>query len=115
MPHLVLEYSVNSGFDAEQQLDALHECLSASGCFREADIKIRVCPPFADYRVGGKTDAAFVHATLLLMAGRSEACKRQLAENIAAVLKDNLTAERAVEITVRPSDIDPQTYCKIYL
>ncbi|MFC5476296.1 5-carboxymethyl-2-hydroxymuconate Delta-isomerase [Paraherbaspirillum soli] len=94
MPHLTLEYSANLSADGD--LQTLCAQLAACLIAQQADGKpvypiggVRVRAIAADYYciADGAADAAFVHATLKIAAGRSEPVKRRTGDALFEVLK----------------------------
>ncbi|STZ75735.1 5-carboxymethyl-2-hydroxymuconate Delta-isomerase [Bergeriella denitrificans] len=113
MPHLMIEYNRTLPLDTAALIRRCHAALTDSGCFSEADIKIRAAA-YDDYLVGGKTQN-FIHAALLLMEGRSGDVKKQLAEAVAESLRAALPAQTAYcEITVEIRDLAAESYTKVY-
>ncbi|MBN3789009.1 5-carboxymethyl-2-hydroxymuconate Delta-isomerase [Burkholderia sp. Ac-20353] len=116
MPHLTLEYSCNlDGFDATATLIALNEALVASGHFDEPDIKSRALR--FDEFVVGTTGAprAFAHAKLALLSGRSVDVKRDLAEQVLAVLKVRCHAPSGthLQLCAEMVEIESESYAKV--
>lgn len=116
MPHLVIEHSRNLGtFPSDPILSALNRAVTASPeILDEADLKTRVVA-HDDFRVGNEAQGrAFVHAQLRLMAGRSAEAKKDLAERIAAVLREQLPrpAGLMLQLSVEIVDMDRGSYVK---
>ncbi|QEY23367.1 5-carboxymethyl-2-hydroxymuconate Delta-isomerase [Neisseria animalis] len=113
MPHLVIEYNRSLPLDTVALMRSCHEGLRQSGCFAEADIKIRTMA-YDDCLVGGQT-RNFIHAALLLMAGRGGEVKKQLAETVAENIRSAVPPHIAYcEITVETRDLAAESYTKIY-
>lgn len=90
MPHLTVEYTDNLGTDANimELLRELNGVLIArSDTYPVGGIRARAIR-LTEYVVAdGGEDDAFVHVTLKIGAGRSEAVKRETGEELFAVLK----------------------------
>ncbi|MGU7770032.1 5-carboxymethyl-2-hydroxymuconate Delta-isomerase [Burkholderia sp. MR1-5-21] len=115
MPHLTLEYSANlDGFDARATLIALNEALVASGHFDELDIKSRALR-FDEFVVGtSPAPRAFAHAKLAMLSGRSVDVKRELAEQLLAVLSAHCSAGSGthLQLCAEMLDIERESYAK---
>jgi 5-carboxymethyl-2-hydroxymuconate isomerase len=115
MPHLTLEFSRNlSGFDPAAALAALNRAAVASGLFDEADIKSRayVCDHFL---VGLQTTGrAFVHVRAALLAGRSPAQRKALADLLLAALNATVGPKKGpkTQLSVETVEIDRASYAK---
>ncbi|MDR9754737.1 5-carboxymethyl-2-hydroxymuconate Delta-isomerase [Pseudomonas sp. SZMC_28357] len=117
MPQLHLEYSANlSGLNADVALLRLNHALVASGQFAaEHDIKSRAVQ-HQTFRVGtGMGERGFIHVKLAMLSGRSPAVKKQLSENLLAVVQDlyEWPADIAVQLCVEILDIDRESYSKV--
>lgn len=92
MPHFIVEYTDNIKDEADIPglLEKVHQVLIArSHLFPIGGIRSRAIE-LHHYRVAdGKEDDAFVHATLKIGAGRSEADKRETCEAIFEVMKQH--------------------------
>ncbi|MDR7377834.1 5-carboxymethyl-2-hydroxymuconate isomerase [Rhodoferax ferrireducens] len=88
MPHLTIEVSANLELRvaASELLNATHQALLASGVFDGPDVKSRVVQQIA-FRIGvGTQPEGFVHASLELLAGRTELVRQQLSQAVVAAL-----------------------------
>ncbi|MEW4283148.1 5-carboxymethyl-2-hydroxymuconate Delta-isomerase [Priestia koreensis] len=92
MPHFTLEYTDNMKQEARISLllEKVNDLLiSKSPLFPVGGIRSRAIE-LHDYRIAdGKEDDAFVHATLKIGAGRSEADKKNVCEELFAVIKEH--------------------------
>ncbi|MCM3004096.1 5-carboxymethyl-2-hydroxymuconate Delta-isomerase [Priestia koreensis] len=92
MPHFTLEYTDNIKQEARISLllEKVNDLLiSKSPLFPVGGIRSRAIE-LHDYRIAdGKEDDAFVHATLKIGAGRSEADKKNVCEELFAVIKEH--------------------------
>lgn len=90
MPHFILEYTDNLKPDANIPLllEKINNVLiSYSSIFPIGGIRSRAIE-LNDYRVAdGKEDDAFVHGMLKIGAGRSESDKKQVCDELFAVIK----------------------------
>lgn len=116
MPHLVIEHSANlSPLPIGELLPALNRSLTASpAILDESDLKTRVVAVDA-YRVGNQDGSrAFVHAQIRLLAGRTPEVKRDLAQRIAAALREFVPRPVGldVQLSVEVIDMDRDSYVK---
>lgn len=96
MPHLTLEYSAN--LRANGNIGPLCRQLAACLCAQQADgkavyptggVRVRALPA-DDYCIAdGAADAAFVHASLKIGAGRSEAVRKMTGEALFDIMKNH--------------------------
>ena len=117
MPHLHMEYTANlPELNADVALIRLNNALVASGQFvAEFDIKSRAVK-VETFKVGtALAERAFVHVKLALSSGRSGQIKKQLSENLLAVVQDLCAWPTGVEVQlcVEILDIDRESYSKI--
>lgn len=112
MPHLIVEYSNNLNLPAQPLLHTLHGVLLASGQFEEDHIKVRA-RRYDDYLTGGSAAGGFVHLTLFLLDGRSEAVKHALGQALCNAVRQALGGETDIQITVDTRDMIRATYAKI--
>ncbi len=116
MPHLTLEHTRNLvAFDAKALLWQLNAALVASGHFEEIDVKSRAVP-LDTFAVGTEPslERAFVHVRLAILSGRPEAVKRELSEQLLAVLQTGTAwpAGLHVQLCVEVQEIDRPSYAK---
>lgn len=90
MPHLVVEYTDNlePGAEIPALLAALAENLCHSGVFPPGGVRVRALR-LADYVVGdgGHDDAAFVHVTVKIGAGRPASVRETLFAHLFEIIK----------------------------
>ena len=116
MPHLTVEYSANlPRFPEAETLTALNATLCAHPEVQdEADLKTRFVT--ADrFEIGtAPAHRAFVHAQLRLLAGRTPQAKKELADRIAAVLRERTPRPDGVlvQLSVEVVDMDRPSYVK---
>jgi 5-carboxymethyl-2-hydroxymuconate isomerase len=94
MPHLIVEYTSNIKAAARipQLLAKANEVLMAQGgVFPTGAIRSRAIEVH-DYRIAdGEDDYAFVHCNLKIGAGRSDAVKKKVCDELFAAIKDHLS------------------------
>ena len=116
MPHLIVEYSSNLGdFPEAAALAALNAAVCASPeVLVEADLKTRL-QRVERFEIGtAPQQRAFIHAQLRLLSGRSPEAKQDLAERVAAVLRQHSPrpAGLLVQLSVEIVDMDRPSYIK---
>lgn len=110
MPHFVIEYSrdLEAGYDINKIMQIAFDSGVASGVMQAIDIKVRA-RPYDFYRLVDEGDS-FLHVTVFLLDGRTDAQK----EHVAVVLRENLQAYlvdvTSVSIDIR--DMNAQAYKK---
>ncbi|GCD81270.1 5-carboxymethyl-2-hydroxymuconate Delta-isomerase [Parageobacillus thermoglucosidasius] len=95
MPHFILEYTDNIAKEANihELLRKVHQVLiSRSDLFPIGGIRSRAIELKEYYVADGIEDDAFVHGTLKIGAGRSEADKQAVCKEIFNVMKDHFSA-----------------------
>lgn len=116
MPHIVLEYSNNVVLPqkAEILLERVHQLLvnKLPTQIENCKSRTRVCDTFV---VGdGRSDHAFVHMSIKILAGRSEEHKAFIAQELLDMMDDFfLTGQTlpGLHLSVEIEDLD-QGYCK---
>jgi len=116
MPHLVIEYSDNLKADgelprllseaaaviAQQQED--NRYVFPVGGIRVRAIEIR------EYSIAdGKDDYAFLHASLMIGAGRSESAKKKVGDELFALIKSHFAsiyASRYLALSLEVNEFD---------
>ena len=90
MPHIVIEYTANLGAQARipELLKTVNETMIAQdGVFPTGGIRSRALR-LDDYRMAdGAADDAFVHVTLKIGSGRSEAVKKRVCDALFDAVK----------------------------
>lgn len=112
MPHITVEYSTDIAdhINFPALLRDLHQALADEG-IDISRIKTRGIP--LPYVVVGDNSGRrnMVHLTLLLLAGRDTATKKQYADPLYALLKERIHAAMPkCAITLEVRDMDPDTY-----
>ena len=110
MPHLILEISRELLEEGRVRgvLLALHDAASATGIVQADDLKLRVTP--ADIALIGGQTQPFVHLTVALLAGRSDAEKLRLSETLLGVLCDCFDNVERCSVEIR--DMHAPSYKK---
>ncbi|OPX02520.1 5-carboxymethyl-2-hydroxymuconate Delta-isomerase [Geobacillus proteiniphilus] len=92
MPHFILEYTANLGEEADIRglLGKIHSVLiKRSDWFPVGGIRSRAIRLDEYYVADGAEDDAFVHGTLKIGAGRPEQVKKEVGDELFAVMKDH--------------------------
>ncbi len=120
MPHLTIEISANlasPGLSGEL-LRSAHEAVLTSGVFDGPDVKSRTVER-TEFRIGtGKQPEGFVHASLELLAGRTDAVREQLSKAVVAALMAALPSGvgLSVQISCDIREMNRDCYAKaIYI
>ncbi|WP_373813362.1 5-carboxymethyl-2-hydroxymuconate Delta-isomerase, partial [Neisseria dentiae] len=79
--------------------------------FEEDHIKVRA-RRYDDYLTGGSAAEGFVHLTLFLLDGRSEAVKHTLGQALSDAVRQALDSAAGTQITVDTRDMVRATYAK---
>ncbi|MDH3387019.1 MAG: 5-carboxymethyl-2-hydroxymuconate Delta-isomerase [Gammaproteobacteria bacterium] len=110
MPHVIIEYSddVAGQIAIDDLIAAVHDGAMSSELFPEYDIKTRA----VGYRhhQTGQTRDSFVHVTVHLLDGRSDAQKSMLSEAVLATIEPLLL--QVVSVSVEILDIHRASYRK---
>jgi len=95
MPHFIVEYTRNIKHEADIPglLKKANEVLIAQdGVFPIGGIRSRAIA-LDDYRMAdGEADYAFVHASLKIGAGRTEAVRKKTCDELFGMIKDHFAA-----------------------
>ena len=116
MPHLMIEVSDNLRQPLAQAglLAAAHHALLDSGVFDGPDVKSRLV--WRDEFLVGRTGTAegFVHASLELLSGRTDAQRRQLSDAVVQALVARLSQGLGVPVQVSCDvrDMNRDAYAK---
>jgi 5-carboxymethyl-2-hydroxymuconate isomerase len=118
MPHLVIEITNNITLDQPKLLASANAALLATGEFKEPDIKSR-CIVLQSYRQGTEQRRdGFIHATLSILSGRSDATKKAVAEAVRDVIVESVPGSDrgyGVTISVEVRDMLRDTFAKAVL
>lgn len=110
MPHCIVEYSkpIESQLTPAKLLDTIFSATAASGLFDVSHIKVRALA-FDHFQLAGPC-ADFIHITVRLHQGRTDAEKKQLSQlMLAEIVQLELNS---VAITVELLDMHTASYAK---
>jgi 5-carboxymethyl-2-hydroxymuconate isomerase len=118
MPHLTIEYTNNAcpTVELDQLFARMHAVLNDVGGIKKKNCKSRAVELDRFYVGDGDADAAFVHADLKFLEGRSSTLKREIGNAILTTLRECFSAAAEatdLQITVEISDITRSAYFKI--
>ena len=110
MPHFVIEYSreIEEKSDINTLMNAVLGVATDSGIMKPIDVKIRARP--YDHFLMPENDQTFLHVTIFLLEGRTDAQKETLSISLRARLAELLSTVTSVSIDVR--DMNPVAYKK---
>lgn len=110
MPHLILEHSADlaESHDIKALVGELFETATNSGVFGPEDIRARSVS--CDNTFTGAAKPGFAHLILRMMEGRPVEVRRQLAEDLLAVLLKHLPEVGA--LSVLPEEIQRDAYAR---
>lgn len=110
MPHFVIDYSrdIETDYDISTILQIAFDSGLESGVMQAADLKVRARA--FDHHLMEIKGASFLHVTVFLLEGRSDAQKRDVARNLRKNLGDFLTSVTSVSVDIR--DMNPNAYDK---
>lgn len=116
MPHLHIEYTDNlAGLDERTLMRELGAVVCAQPSVAdEADVKARIAR-LASYYIGTAPDnRGFVHVQLRWMQGRSDEARKQVSDQMAAVLRRLVPRPEGVmvQLSVDIADMDKGCYYK---
>jgi len=110
LPHCIVEYSATLGsrLSPSELMQNVYASALKSGLFEGPDIKTRALA--YDNCLTGAEPADFIHVTLRILSGRTDAQKQHLTSTVLTGLTDlNLTQ---VSLTVEVDDIHRHSYAK---
>lgn len=109
MPHCIVEHSVE--IDSDLLVSLVYQGALESNLFQRegSDIKVRAMP-YASYQTGS-VDINFVHVTLRILSGRTQAQKSDLTHLVLEQLKTEIKQECSLSVEV--VDIDTDSYAKV--
>ena len=115
MPQVIVEYTENlAGFPTAEVLRVLNQRLIACGEFQPHDIKSRaVC--VRDFLVADGDDAhAFVHVSLSILSGRSQATKAAISQSLMGALQTLLAPmpDLTLQLSIEVRDMERAVYSK---
>lgn len=115
MPHLTLEYTANlQPFAAGETLARLNQAMLDTALFSEPDIKSRAIK-VDSFQVGiAPATRAFIHVRVAMLAGRSDAERRETADALLVVLNAAVDRNFAgeIQLSVETVEINRPSYAK---
>ncbi len=110
MPHFVIEYSrdVETRYDMAEVMEIAFDSGVETGVMQAKDIKVRA-RPYDHYRMPDKDDS-FLHVTVFLLAGRTDAQKEKVSLALRAALAGHLKTVSSVSVDIR--DMNTTVYKK---
>ena len=90
MPHLILEYSKNIEGDVEIEglMRKLHQTILATGLWELSALRTRAEPRDKYYLADGDPTHGFMHLMVRIRAGRDNAIKEKLGQDLLKVMVD---------------------------
>ena len=106
MPHLVIEYSrdIEDKHDMVEIMQAAYDAGVETGEMNPPDIKVRA-KPYDFYRLAKDGDS-FLHMTVFLLTGRSNAQKTHIGEILLECLQSLLGDVTTISIDLRDMNRD---------
>lgn len=110
MPHVVIEHFTETpaDFDGPHAMRLAFDTCAACGFIAPEDLKVRTTHPEAILFGDGRR--SFIHVTVLLLAGRTDAMKLSLARALVATLREAFPNIAAISTDIR--DMNPECYKK---
>lgn len=108
MPHVVIEYFAPDGLERAVVLETALETAAHSDIMQREDIKVRLAPSEAILFGDGRE--SFIHVTLSLLAGRTDAAKLKVAETLTENLRKVCPDIDAISVDIQ--DLNPACYKK---
>jgi 5-carboxymethyl-2-hydroxymuconate isomerase len=108
MPHCILDCSrsIENHAKWDEILKVVHDAADATGLFGKGDIKVRI--NLFDHYTVGVNRCDFVHTIAYLLAGRTEAQRKDLSSRVVKALKALLPGVPVISMDVR--EINRATY-----
>src|SRR6187401_2384764 len=115
MPHLILEYSKNIEGDVEIEglMRKLHQTIFATGLWELSALRTRAEPRDKYYLADGDPTHGFMHLMVRIRAGRDNAIKEKLGQDLLKVMVDWLEpsfAKRKIAINAEITEVSPTSY-----
>jgi 5-carboxymethyl-2-hydroxymuconate isomerase len=115
MPHCILEYSNNivDQTNFQSLLLEVNKLLAGTGMFRLGDIKSRVTGHDLFVIGDGVLNRTFITINICILAGREDAVKAEISHSVLRLLAryfPKTVAEPCCSLTVRITDMDPESY-----
>ena len=108
MPHCILDCSRTMAQHAQldEIIRVVHDAADGTGLFGKGDVKVRV--HLYDHYTVGLVRRDFVHTIAYILAGRTEAQRKQLSAQIVNALKSLLPDVPVISVDIR--EINRATY-----
>ena len=115
MPHLILEYSKNIEGDVEIEglMRKLHQAIFATGLWELSALRTRAEPRDKYHIADGDPTHGFMHLMVRIRAGRDNATKEKLGQDLLKVMVDWLEpsfAKRKIAINAEITEVSPTSY-----
>lgn len=110
MPHFIIEHAnaLNSDADINDALQITLDCGGSMDFINQDDIKVRLAP--YTHILAGDGRTSFMHVTVYLLAGRTDALKEILSIALRRDLDKRFPKVQSISIDVR--DMNPVCYKK---
>jgi len=110
MPHFIIEYTnaLPGEHDIADAMRIALDCGASSGFIEKENIKVRMVP--YTHVLFGDDRTSFMHLTLYLLAGRTDAQKEALSISLRDALNSRFPKVESISIDVR--DMNPASYKK---
>lgn len=108
MPHIVIEYFIEGPLDKQALLQTAFDTAAGSGVMNPGDIKARLLPAEAILLGDGRT--SFIHVTISMLSGRTDAAKLALAHAMTGALRALCPQVGGISTDIR--DMNPECYKK---
>ncbi len=122
MPHIIVEHS--NDILSKEVMNFLPELQKTVAAVKEGNFDLEACKArvlgFDEYFVGSSSaqNSSFFHVTIKILAGRAQAVKVKLAQEIAKTAQEFLKEKNLksrTDLSVDIVDMDAQAYQKISL
>ncbi len=110
MPHFIIEHAnaLHDGCDIHDALQIVLDCGASMDFIKRDDIKVRLVP--YSHILAGDGRTSFIHITVFLLEGRSDALKETLSIALRDVLDKRFSQVQSISIDIR--DMNPVCYKK---
>ncbi|QPM92458.1 5-carboxymethyl-2-hydroxymuconate Delta-isomerase [Pseudooceanicola algae] len=108
MPHIVIEYFTETPLDRQALLQTALDTAADSGVMNRDDIKVRLLP--AEAILLGDGRKSFMHVTISMLTGRTDAAKLGLAQAMTGALRVLCPQVGGISTDIR--DMNPECYKK---
>lgn len=112
MPHITVEYTDTLSLDIPKLLDQLHYALAAHDTINVQAIKTRAIPVLYSIVGDQHNRDVFIHITVKLLAGRDEALRQKIAQDLHAKAKSHIPDGSGIALSLEVHEMDAATYQK---